>query len=92
MDGAYFGGHIRPENRKEDRKDRRKAEHQTGKRRVVVAFRERKGRTRPFIAMSEAEGVDLAKRYVDRMATMHADEASHWDALHAGWKPKLQNQ
>ena len=23
IDGAYFGGHIRPENRKEDRKDRR---------------------------------------------------------------------
>ena len=23
IDGAYFGGHVRPENRKEDRKDRR---------------------------------------------------------------------
>ena len=23
LDGAYFGGHVRPENRKEDRKDRR---------------------------------------------------------------------
>jgi transposase-like protein len=31
VDGAYFGGHIRPENKKEDRKDRRLAEHQTGK-------------------------------------------------------------
>ena len=36
LDGAYFGGHVRPENRKEDRKDRRKAENQTGKRQVVV--------------------------------------------------------
>ena len=35
VDGAYFGGHIRPENRKEDRKDRRLKENQTGKRRVV---------------------------------------------------------
>jgi len=33
VDGAYFGGHIRPENKKEDRKDRRLKEHQTGKRR-----------------------------------------------------------
>jgi len=24
-DGAYFGGHVRPENRKADRKDRRLA-------------------------------------------------------------------
>ena len=85
IDGAYFGGHIRPENRKEDRKDRRLARHQTGKRRVVVAMRERYGRTLPFVAMSEAEGVALAIENVDRSATMSADEASHWDDLHMGW-------
>ena len=45
IDGAYFGGHVRPENRKEDRKDRRLKEHQTGKRRVVIAMRERVGPT-----------------------------------------------
>ena len=48
IDGAYFGGTIRQENRKADRKDRRLAEHQTGKRRVVVVIRERGGRTLPF--------------------------------------------
>lgn len=86
VDGAYFGGHIRPENRKEDRKDRRLKEHQTGKRRVVVAFRERKGRVLPFVCLEEGEGVELAAKHVSRLATMHADEASHWDRLHAGWK------
>ena len=30
IDGCYVGGHIRPENRKEDRKDRRLAENQSG--------------------------------------------------------------
>ena len=45
VDGAYFGGTIRPENHKADRVDRRLAKHQTGARRVVVAFRERLGRT-----------------------------------------------
>ncbi|MEY8842899.1 IS1595 family transposase [Cribrihabitans sp. XS_ASV171] len=85
IDGAYFGGHIRPENRKEDRKDRRLKAHQTGKRRVVVALRERPGRTLPFVAMAEGEGVALANENVCRMATMSADEASHWDLLHAGW-------
>ncbi len=43
VDGAYFGGHVRPANRKVDRKDRRLAENQTGKRRVVVIIRERGG-------------------------------------------------
>jgi transposase-like protein len=85
VDGAYFGGHVRPENRKEDRKDRRKKENQSDRRRVVVAFRERAGRTLPFVAKTEAEGVTLAAVHVDRMATMSADEASHWDMLHSGW-------
>ena len=85
IDGAYFGGHIRPENAKADRKDRRLKEHQTGKRRVVVVMRERLGRTLPVVTMQEADGVALVHQNVDRMATLSADEASHWDMLHAGW-------
>ncbi|MFL9503617.1 IS1595 family transposase [Rhodopseudomonas palustris] len=85
VDGAYFGGTIRPENRKEDRKDRRRKEHQNGRRRVVVVMRERLGRTLPIVTMSEADGVALVNDNVDRMATLSADEASHWDMLHMGW-------
>jgi len=85
VDGAYFGGHIRQENRKADRKDRRLKRHQTGRRRVVVAFRQRVGRTLPFVTTSEAHGVALAVENVDRLATMSADEAPHWDELHDGW-------
>ena len=85
IDGAYFGGHIRPENHKADRKDRRLKAHQTGKRRVVVVMRERLGRTLPVVTMQEADGVALVHQNVDRMATLSADEASHWDMLHAGW-------
>jgi hypothetical protein len=86
VDGAYFGGHIRPANKAEERVDRRLAEHQTGKRRVVIAFRQRKGRTLTFVRNTEGEGVDIAKRVVSRSAVMHADEGSHWDALHNGWQ------
>jgi len=86
VDGAYFGGTIRPANRKEDRKDRRLKQHQNGRRRVVVVMRERLGRTLPIVTMSEAEGVALITENVDRMATVSADEASHWDALHGGWQ------
>jgi transposase-like protein len=91
VDGAHFGGHIRPENRVEDRVDRRLAEHQTGKRRVVIAIRQREGRTLPFVAKSEADGVDFMKRYVCRKATVHADEAAHWDVLHTTWTTKRIN-
>ena len=34
VDGAYFGGHIRPANIKTNRVDRRLKRHQTGKRRL----------------------------------------------------------
>lgn len=85
VDGTYFGGHIRPANIKADRVDRRLKRHQTGKRRVVVALRERRGRTLPFVAMSEDEGVPLANENLCRTATMSADEASHWDDLHNAW-------
>ncbi len=83
VDGAYFGGHIRPANLKENRIDRRLTENQTGKRRVVVALRQRDGRTLPFVASSEAHGVLIAPRVITRGTKVFADEASHWDALHS---------
>lgn len=89
IDGAYFGGHVRPANLKEDRVDRRLIENQTGKRRVVIALRERKGRTAAFVVKQEAEGVDIARRIVSRDTEVHADEASHWDALY-GHFPTLR--
>jgi len=83
IDGAYVGGHIRPANLAVNRIDRRLAQHQTGKRRVVVALRQRGGRTLPFVAMSEAHGVQIANRFVEKNSKLIADEAAHWDQLHA---------
>lgn len=83
VDGAYFGGYVKPENRKEDRKDRRKAEAQTGKRQSVVVARERNGRTLTFVTRSEADGVSHIAANVAKGSTVHADEASHWDRLTA---------
>jgi len=83
IDGAYFGGHVKPANHKENRVDRRLAEHQTGKRRVVVAMRERQGRVVPVVVRSEDEAVEIVRRRVQPGSTVYADEASHWDALHA---------
>lgn len=82
IDGAYFGGSIRPANKIEDRVDRRLAQHQTGKRRVVVAMRQRKGRTLTFVVRNEADGVFYINQHADMTARVHADEATHWDVLH----------
>ena len=68
IDGAYFGGHIRPENHKADRKDSRLKENQTGKRRVFIAMRERQVRTLPFVTKFESEGAALVSENVSRMA------------------------
>lgn len=91
VDGAYFGGHVRPANRRADRKDRRLAENQTGKRRVVVIMRERGGRTLPFVFKSEDAAVVTIARTVAPGSTVYADEATHWDALHARFLTKRIN-
>jgi len=91
VDGGHFGGSIRPANLAVDRVDRRLAEHQTGKRRVVVVARERSGRTLALVTKHEAEGVEIVKRVVAPGSTVHADEASHWDALHGLYDTKRIN-
>ncbi|WP_439572769.1 IS1595 family transposase [Phreatobacter sp.] len=91
VDGAYFGGHIRPANEAANRIDRRLAKYQTGKRRVVVVMRERNGRTLPFVFKSEAQSVQTVAQRVAAGSIIHADEASHWDALHALYLTKRIN-
>lgn len=91
VDGAYFGGYVKPANERKDRKDRRKKINQSGKRQVVIALRETKGRTLTFIRKSEAEGVNLVNEHVERGSTVHADEASHWDRLAAYFPIKRIN-
>jgi len=81
-DGAVFGGHVRPANRKENRRDRRLAENQTGKRKWVVIVRERGGVTLPGVFKSEAQAIGFIKQRVKRETVLHADEAKGWDVLH----------
>lgn len=85
IDGAYFGGHVRKENRVEDRVDRRELANKSDRRRVVIALRERAGRTLTFIRKREAEGVEIARARLVADAMLFADEATHWDALEANY-------
>lgn len=83
IDGAYFGGYVKPENRKEDRRDRRLKANQSGKRRAVVVMRERNGKTLPFVFDGEDDSLPTIHERVERGSTVYADEASVWDQLHA---------
>ena len=91
VDGAYFGGYVKPANEKKDRKDRRKKIHQSGKRQSVIVMRERGGRTLTYVTATEAEGVALVSANVQHGSTVHADEAGHWDKLAAYFPIKRIN-
>lgn len=91
IDGAFFGGYIKQENRKEDRKDRRLKENQNGKRRAVVVMRQRKGSTVPMVFDDEGDALAAIYERVQPNSTVYADEASCWDALHAVYKAKRIN-
>lgn len=91
VDGAYFGGYVKPANRTEDRKDLRKKINQSGKRQSVVVMREREGRTVAVVTAREADGVAIARVNIADGATVHADEASHWDQLAANFPIKRIN-
>jgi len=82
VDGGYFGGYIKPANHKENRRDRRLAKNQNGKRQVVVVMRERDGRTLPSVFKSESAALGfIASRALPGTSLM-ADEAPSWNDLH----------
>jgi transposase-like protein len=91
IDGAAFGGYVKPLNKREDRKDRRLRRNQSGKRRFVVVVRERGGETLPGVFKTEAEALTWIKRRVMKGTTLFADEAGAWHDLHAHFELKRIN-
>ena len=81
VDGAYFGGHVRPANLKADRVDRRLLQNRTDKRRVVVALRERPGRTLARSFRLESDGIAFARERIVEGSVVVADDLRHWDVL-----------
>jgi len=74
IDGAYFGGHVRPGNLAADRIDRRLAENQSGKRQVVVVMRERDGRTLPQVFSAEEAAVSAIRLRITKGTVIGFDE------------------
>ena len=54
-------------------------------------MRERNGKTLPFVAASEDAGVPVIRNRVANGSTIYADEAAHWDQLHARFITKRIN-
>ncbi len=83
--------YIKPRNYKDNRRDRRLRENQTGKRKVVVAMRERKGTTVTHVFNNEDQALPTIAATVTRGSIVHADEASSWDALNIFFETKRIN-
>jgi len=82
VDGGYFGGYVKPANHKENRRDRRLAKNQNGKRQVVVVMRERGGSTLPAVFKSESAALGFIASRVAKGTRLMADEAGSWNDLH----------
>jgi transposase-like protein len=91
VDGAYFGGYVKPANRFENRVDRRLAENRTGKRKVVVIIRERDGNSLPAVFRSEAAATKFIRSHVAPGTVINADEATSWDKLGVSFEMKRIN-
>jgi transposase-like protein len=89
--GSRFGGHAKQENRRADRRDRRPAEEQTGKRQVVVVIRERNGRAIPIVVDRESAAVTTIRARVAFGSTVYADESRAWDVLHGSYDTRRVN-
>ena len=86
IDGGYFGGYVKPANRREQRKDRRLYENRSGKRQCVVVVRERGGKTLPGVFPTEVAALSFIRACVAAGTVLHADEAGGWNDLHARYE------
>jgi len=103
MDGAYVNGHVRPKNKKEDRIDRRLAEHQKADKRCVFVMRQKvsiigdtiqgSNKTISFVikAENQADVGKLADLFVQKGSVICADESTAYDGLHAKFDTRRVN-
>ncbi|MDH4130114.1 MAG: IS1595 family transposase [Spirochaetota bacterium] len=97
IDVAWFGGYVKPENRKEDRIDRRLTENKTGKKRAILTIRKRgfEGAIKTLTFMLKSENQDditsIVNQFVTKQSTIHADENTAYDLLHAKYEMKRVN-
>ena len=91
VDGAYFGGYVKPANNKENRRDRRLVKNQNGKRQCVVVIRQRDGMVLPSAFKAEGSALAYIRNHVAAGTEVHADDANSWNDLHGHYVVKRIN-
>ena len=100
IDAAYVNGHVRPNNRIENRVDRRLKVNQDPDKRAVLVMRERHTveglgayKTVTAVAMAETESSVNAfvARHVEAGTTISADESNAYNSLHGSFKMERVN-
>jgi transposase-like protein len=91
VDGGYFGGYVKPANFRENRRDRRLADNQSGKRKAVVIVRERDGNSVPAVFRTEGQALSWIKSRIEPGTIVNADEAASWDGLGKRFEMKRIN-
>jgi hypothetical protein len=91
IDGGYFGGYVKPANKKANRVDRRLAKNQNGKRQCVVVIRERDGHVLPAAFRSEAAALTFIRNRVARETEIMVDESTAWNDLGLRYSVKVIN-
>ena len=74
---------MKPANHKDNRRDRRFAGNQSGKRQVVVVVRERDGRTLPAVFRSEDAALGSSSRALAKGTEVKPTKPRRWNELHA---------
>jgi transposase-like protein len=88
VDGGYFGGYVKPANKRENRVDRRMAYNQSGKRKVVVVIRERNGGSLPAVFKTEGQALSFIRSRIAKGTVVNADDATSWNDLHTKFEMK----
>ena len=91
VDGAYFGGYVKPANLAAQRRDRRRLANQSDKRQSVIIVRERNGHSVPAVFRSEGAALSWIKSRIDVGTVVSADEAGGWDDLQSKYEMKRIN-
>ena len=79
VDGGYFGGYVEARELQEHRRDRRMAENQNGKRKVVVIVRERNGNSFPAVFARKAERSIGSSRAFNSARLLMPTKPPAWD-------------
>lgn len=92
VDGAEFGGHVRPKNLKKKSTDFRKFPYRhSGKKQHVIVARERNGIAVTTVTKRETDAIPFLLRAISPGTTVHSDSAACWNILEATFPTKRIN-